>query len=119
MPGNSVSGKSGCDVCSEKDSPLISENLPREFYCVGCSCILKYTKTVCYIDDREIAEITADSIRFYDVDQEQLQKEFKTVEWDAKAAEKEGFEHFMLKEIYEQPKAVQIPSAPELKMGKL
>lgn len=114
------SGKSGSYVCCEKGQSfnrweissgnLIASDVP---------AILKYTKTVCYIDDREIAEIKADGIRFYDIDQEELQKEFKTVEWDAKAAEKEGFEHFMLKEIYEQPKAVADTISPRIKNGKI
>ena len=103
-----------------KDSPLIiGKSAQGNFIASDVPAILKYTKTVCYIDDREIAEITADSIRFYDVDQEELQKEFKTVEWDAKAAEKEGFEHFMLKEIYEQPKAVADTISPRIKNGKI
>ena len=103
-----------------KDSPLIVGKSPQgNLIASDVPAILKYTKTVCYIDDREIAEIKADGIRFYDIDQEELQKEFKTVEWDAKAAEKEGFEHFMLKEIYEQPKAVADTSVPELRMEKL
>jgi glmS: glutamine-fructose-6-phosphate transaminase (isomerizing) len=96
------------------------ENLLREIlFASDVPAILKYTKTVCYIDDREIAEIKADGIRFFDIDQEDLQKEFKTVEWDAKAAEKEGFEHFMLKEIYEQPKAVADTISPRIKNGKI
>lgn len=91
-----------------KDSPLIigrSEN--GNFIASDVPAILKYTKNVCYISDMEIAELTKDTITFYDVDQEVLEKEFRTVEWDAKSAEKGGFEHFMLKEIYEQPKAIK------------
>ena len=103
-----------------KDSPLIVGKSPQgNLIASDVPAILKYTKTVCYIDDREIAEIKADGIRFYDIDQEELQKEFKTVEWDAKAAEKEGFEHFMLKEIYEQPKAVADTISPRIKNGKI
>ena len=103
-----------------KDSPLIvGKSSQGNFIASDVPAILKYTKTVCYIDDREIAEIKADGIRFFDIDQEDLQKEFKTVEWDAKAAEKEGFEHFMLKEIYEQPKAVADTISPRIKNGKI
>ena len=103
-----------------KDSPLIiGKSEQGNFIASDVPAILKYTKTVCYIEDREIAEITADTIQFYDEDQEEIQKEFKTVEWDAKAAEKEGFEHFMLKEIYEQPKAVADTISPRIKDGKI
>lgn len=103
-----------------KDSPLIiGKSETGNFIASDVPAILKYTKTVCYIDDKEIAEITADDIKFYDIDQEELDKEFKTVEWDAKAAEKEGFEHFMLKEIYEQPKAVADTISPRIKDGKI
>lgn len=103
-----------------KDSPLIigrSEN--GNFIASDVPAILKYTKNVCYISDMEIAELTKDTITFYDVDQEILEKEFRTVEWDAKSAEKGGFEHFMLKEIYEQPKAVADTIHPRIKDGKI
>ena len=103
-----------------KDSPLIigrSEN--GNFIASDVPAILKYTKNVCYISDMEIAELTKDNITFYDVDQEVLEKEFRTVEWDAKSAEKGGFEHFMLKEIYEQPKAVADTIHPRIKDGKI
>ncbi len=103
-----------------KDSPLIiGKSEQGNFIASDVPAILKYTKTVCYIEDREIAEITADHIAFYDIDQEELEREFKTVEWDAKAAEKEGFEHFMLKEIYEQPKAVADTISPRIQEGKI
>ena len=103
-----------------KDSPLIigrSEN--GNFIASDVPAILKYTKNVCYISDMEIAELAKDTITFYDVDQEVLEKEFRTVEWDAKSAEKGGFEHFMLKEIYEQPKAVADTIHPRIKDGKI
>ena len=103
-----------------KDSPLIigrSEN--GNFIASDVPAILNYTKNVCYISDMEIAELTKDTITFYDVDQEILEKEFRTVEWDAKSAEKGGFEHFMLKEIYEQPKAVADTIHPRIKDGKI
>ena len=103
-----------------KDSPLIiGKSEKGNFIASDVPAILNYTRTVCYIGDQEIAEITADQIAFYDIDQEEIIKEFKTVEWDAKAAEKEGFEHFMLKEIYEQPKAVAETISPRIQDGKI
>lgn len=61
----------------------------------------------------------ADSIHFYNVDQEEIEKEITTINWDAEAAEKGGYEHFMLKEIYEQPKAVQDTISPRIKDGEI
>lgn len=103
-----------------KDSPLIIGKSEHGSYIASdVPAILKYTKTVCYIPDLEISELSGSEIRFYDVDQEELDREFKTVEWDAKAAEKGGFEHFMLKEIYEQPKAVADTIHPRIKDGRI
>ena len=61
----------------------------------------------------------ADNISFYNLDKEQIEKESTTIEWDAEAAEKGGYEHFMLKEIYEQPKAVQDTLSPRIKDGQI
>lgn len=69
--------------------------------------ILDQTRKVYYIGNLEIAEITQDEVHFYNIDREELQKDLVEIKWDAKAAEKGGFEHFMLKEIHEQPKAVK------------
>ena len=67
----------------------------------------------------EIAILEKDSIRFYNIDREEIEKEMHTVEWDVNAAEKGGYEHFMLKEMYEQPKAVRDTLEPRLKDGKI
>ena len=69
--------------------------------------ILKYTRNVYYIGNLEMARIRKGEITFYNLDGDEIQKEPKTIEWDAEAAEKAGFEHFMIKEIHEQPKAVR------------
>lgn len=101
---------------ARKDSPLI----------VGCSpmgnliasdvpAILKYTRNVYYMENEEIVCLSKENIRFYNIDGESLQKEQVTIEWDIDAAEKGGYEHFMLKEIYEQPKAVRDTLSPRLK----
>lgn len=103
-----------------KDSPLIIGKSDKgNFIASDVPAILKYTKTVCYIEDQDIAVLTGGEIHFYNLDQEEIEKTFKTVEWDAKAAEKEGFEHFMLKEIYEQPKAVADTIHPRIKDGHI
>lgn len=103
-----------------KDSPLIVGTSEKgQFIASDVPAILKYTKTVCYISDMEIAKLTPGKITFYDVDQEEIDKEFKTVEWNAEAAEKGGFPHFMLKEIYEQPKAVLDTLSPRIRDGEI
>lgn len=103
-----------------KDSPLIvGKSSQGNFIASDVPAILKYTKNVCYINDMDIAQIGPDEIHFFNQEQEEIEKKFQVVEWDAKAAEKEGFEHFMLKEIYEQPKAVADTIHPRIKDGEI
>ncbi|MCI6997656.1 MAG: glutamine--fructose-6-phosphate transaminase (isomerizing) [Eubacterium sp.] len=93
---------------ARKDSPLIIGK--NETGCLIASdvpAILDSTRSVYYIGNHEIAEITSTDIHFYNLDLEEIQKEMVEIKWDAEAAEKGGYEHFMLKEIHEQPKAVQ------------
>ena len=93
---------------ARKDSPMIlgvdGEN---SYIASDVPAILKYTRNVYYIGNLEMARVRKGEITFYNLDGDEIQKELKTVEWDAEAAEKGGFEHFMLKEIYEQPKAMR------------
>lgn len=101
-----------------KDSPLIvgqSEN--GNLIASDVPALLKYTRTVYYIDNLEIARLTADSIEFFSMDGEPLEKTAATIEWDAEAAEKGGYEHFMMKEIHEQPAAVRDTISPRIKDG--
>ena len=77
--------------------------------------ILKYTRKVYYVDNQEIVRLRADHMHFYTVDEEETTKEPVYIDWDANAAEKGGYEHFMLKEIYEQPKTVTDTLMPRLK----
>lgn len=101
-----------------KDSPLIvgqSEN--GNLIASDVPALLKYTRTVYYIDNLEIARLTADSIEFFSIDGEPLEKTATTIEWDAEAAEKGGYEHFMMKEIHEQPAAVRDTISPRIKDG--
>jgi glucosamine--fructose-6-phosphate aminotransferase (isomerizing) len=69
--------------------------------------ILKYTRQVYYIGNMEIAKLGKGQVTFYNIDREVIEKELTEIKWNAEAAERAGFEHFMMKEIYEQPKAVQ------------
>lgn len=98
-----------------KDSPMIVGSSPEgNFIASDVPAILNRTKNVCFVQNQEIVKLTADEVHFYDIDQEELEKEFSLIEWDAEAAEKGGFEHFMLKEIYEQPKAVADTISPRI-----
>lgn len=89
---------------ARKDSPLIIGK--NENGCLIASdvpAILDKTRNVYYIGNLEIAELSQEEIHFYNIDREEIEKEMVTIKWDAEAAEKGGYEHFMLKEIHEQP----------------
>lgn len=105
---------------ARKDSPMILGISEEESYIASdVPAILKYTRNVYYIGNLEMARVRKGEITFYNLDGEEIQKELKTIEWDAEAAEKAGFEHFMMKEIYEQPKAVADTLNSVLKNGKI
>lgn len=91
-----------------KDSPLIvGTSEDGNYIASDVPAILRYTRNVYYIDNLEIAELKRDEIHFYNIDKEEIEKEKVNITWDAEAAEKGGFEHFMMKEIHEQPRAVK------------
>ena len=103
-----------------KDSPLIvGQCEDGAIIASDVPALLKYTRTVYYIDNLEIARLTPDSIEFFNIDKEPITRESTTIEWDAEAAEKGGYEHFMMKEINEQPAAVRDTISPRLKDGKI
>ena len=81
--------------------------------------ILKYTRSVYYIGNCEMARLNNDEITFYNMDGDQIEKELTEIKWDAEAAEKGGFQHFMMKEIHEQPKAVKDTIHSFLKDGRI
>lgn len=101
---------------ARKDSPLIvGQNEDGCFIASDVPAILKYTRKVYYVDNQEVVRLRADHMHFYTVDEEEIKKEAVTIEWDANAAEKAGYEHFMLKEMYEQPKTVADTLSPRIK----
>jgi len=104
---------------SRKDSPMILGIEDGESYIASdVPAILKYTRNVYYIGNMELARVRKGEITFYNLDGEEIEKELKTIKWDAEAAEKAGFEHFMMKEIHEQPKVVGDTLNSVLKDGR-
>ncbi len=101
---------------ARKDSPLIvGQSEDGCFIASDVPAILKYTRKVYYVDNQEVVRLRADHMHFYTVDEEEVEKEPVTIEWDTNAAEKAGYEHFMLKEMYEQPKTVTDTLMPRIK----
>lgn len=101
---------------ARKDSPLIvGQNEDGCFIASDVPAILKYTRRVYYVDNQEVVRLHADHMHFYTVDEEETTKTPVTIDWDASAAEKAGYEHFMLKEMYEQPKTVTDTLMPRVK----
>lgn len=100
---------------ARKDSPLIvGQNEDGCFIASDVPAILKYTRSVYYVDNQEVVQLKRDGMKFYSVDEEEIVKEPVTIDWDADAAEKAGYEHFMLKEMYEQPKTVADTISPRI-----
>ena len=92
---------------ARKDSPMIIGVQDHAAYLASdVPAILKYTRHVYYIGNMEIGKLEKGKVTFYNLDGEEIEKELVEIKWDVKAAEKGGFEHFMMKEIHEQPKAV-------------
>ena len=93
---------------TRKDSPMIiGVNQDGTYLASDVPAILGHTRSVYYIDNMEIARLGRDGVSFCTVDQEAIEKRLVEISWDAESAEKGGFEHFMMKEIHEQPRAVQ------------
>ena len=103
---------------ARKDSPLIiGQSETGTLIASDVPAILNRTRNVYYIGNLEVAELSGDEIHFYNIDREEIRKEMVEIKWDAEAAEKGGYEHFMLKEIHEQPKAVQDTIGAYVKEG--
>lgn len=103
-----------------KDSPLIvGHTKGGSIIASDVPAVLKYTRDVVFIENEEIVRMTEDQMEFFNVDEEAIEKETVHIDWDVNAAEKGGYEHFMLKEMYEQPKAITDTFSPRLKDGKI
>ena len=105
---------------ARKDSPMILGVADGETYLASdVPAILKYARNVYYIGNMEIARLQKGEVTFYNLDGDEIEKELVEITWDAEAAEKGGYEHFMMKEIHEQPKAIQDTLASVMKDGAI
>ena len=105
---------------ARKDSPMIIGVSDGESYLASdVPAILKYTRKVYYIGNMELARLTPEGATFYNLDGDEIQKDLVEIDWSAEAAEKAGFEHFMMKEIHEQPKAVRDTLASAIQDGQI
>ena len=107
-------------IAARKDAPLlIGYGEDGNYIASDVTALLAYTRTVTYMEDDEVAVLTADDVQIYDRDRFPLEKEKHEIEWDVSAAEKGGYAHFMLKEIMEQPEAVRKTISPRLSDGEI
>ena len=107
-------------IAARKDSPLIlgyGEN--GNFIASDVTAIIKYTRDVAYMDDGEIAVVTAENIDVFDSELSPVEKTHSLVDWDVSAAEKGGYPHFMFKEILEQPQAIRKTVSPRIRDGRV
>ena len=105
---------------ARKDSPMIiGLSGDASYIASDVPAILKYTNQVYYIGNMEIARLGKGEVTFYNIDRDEITKELTEIKWDAEAAEKGGYEHFMMKEIHEQPRAVQDTINSVVKDGRI
>ena len=107
-------------ICTKKDNPLIiGLGKGENFIASDIPAVINRTRQIYIMNDYELAVVKKDSITFYDHDDKEITKEIHEVTWSAEAAEKGGYPHFMLKEIYEQPKAVKDTISPRIKDNQI
>lgn len=106
-------------IAARKDSPLIfGYGEGCNYFASDAPAIMKYTRRVSYLDDNDMLVMTPDSVVFYDALEQRVDKEIVVLDWDVAAAEKGGYEHFMMKEIMEQPDSVRKTISPRIKDGR-
>ena len=107
-------------IAARKDAPLLlGYGQGENFLASDVTALLRHTRDVVYMDDGELAIITAEGIRIYDERRRPIHKEHHHIDWDVDAAEKGGYDHFMLKEIYEQPAAVRRAITGRIRDGRV
>ena len=107
-------------IAARKDAPLLlGYGQGENFLASDVTALLRHTRDVVYMDDGELAIITAEGIRIYDERRRPIEKEHHHIDWDVDAAEKGGYDHFMLKEIYEQPAAVRRAITGRIRDGRV
>lgn len=110
----------GTIIAVKKDSPLIvGFGEGEHFIASDVTAILKHTQTVAYLEDGEMAVLKADGVQFMDAQGNPLEKKREVITWEVSAAERGGYDHFMLKEIYEQPNAIRQTINPRIRDGKI
>lgn len=107
-------------IAVRKDAPLlIGYGEDGNYIASDVTALLAHTRTVTYMEDDEVAVITADGVLLYDRDRFPVEKEKHEIEWDVSSAEKGGYAHFMLKEIMEQPEAIRKTISPRISGGEI
>lgn len=108
--------QSESELVAFKNGPplLVGKNADETIVASDIQAILPYTKTVCHLQDGDLVCIKGSSIEFYNEHNQKINRTFETISWDAESTDKKGFEHYMLKEIFEQPNAVSMALAPHI-----
>ena len=108
-------------IATRKESPLILGFSPEgNFLASDVTAIIKHTRDVVYLEDGEIAVLTAEAVDYLDAEMSPIpEKKHATINWDVSAAEKSGYPHFMLKEIFEQPEAIRKTVSPRIREGRV
>ena len=107
-------------IAARKDAPLLlGYGKGCNFLASDVTAIIKHTRDVAYMEDGEVAVLTRDGIEVYDALEQKVEKKHFTIDWEVSAAEKGGYQHFMLKEIMEQPEALRRAISPRVKEGKV
>lgn len=107
-------------IAVRKDNPLIIGYGPKENYIASdIPAVLSRTRDICRLNDGEFAVLTKDDVKIYDANKNPIDKKITHIDWDISSAEKGGYDHFMLKEIMEQPKAIRDTIHPRIKDGKV